>query len=117
MKQNSKIWTEAFRNGAVCEWLCIGWNAWVIKNNFRNHWRKRKTRKESMNDMDGNKEGVDSLNDGSVKFILPNDKDFDDNKEQSRMRSPTENNHLRVVEGEVVSKEKANENDEDNEQL
>ena len=52
-----KVWTEAFRNGAIWDWMCRGWNAWVIKNNFGIHWRKKKRTRESMNEMDGNKEG------------------------------------------------------------
>ena len=51
-----KVWTEAFRNGAIWDWMCRGWNAWVIKNNFGIHWRKKKRTRESMNEIDGKKE-------------------------------------------------------------
>ena len=112
-----KIWTEAFRNGAVWDWLCIGWNAWVIKNNFGNHWRKKKTRKDSTNDMDSNEDDVDPADNDPVEFLLPDDDDFDHNRGQSRMTSPTEEDHLRGGEMGVVSEEKSNERNGDKERL
>ena len=88
------------------EWLFIGWNAGVIKDNFGNHWRKKKTTNDSINDMDGNKEGGDSLTDGPVDVLLPDDEDFDHDRGQSRMMSTTENDHLRGVGGDIVSESK-----------
>ena len=57
-----------------------------------------------MNDMDGNKEGGDSLTDGHLDVLLPDNEDFDHDRGQSRMPSPIENDHLRSVGGDLVAR-------------
>jgi len=59
----------------------------------------------------------DSLEDNPVELLLPDDEDFDHNRGQSRMNSPTKEDCLGGVKSGVVSEEKTTENDEDNEQF
>lgn len=110
-----KVWKNAFMNREIWEWMCRGWNAWIIKNNFGIHWRKKKRTRESMNEMDGNKEGGGHLNDNPVELLLPDDEDFDHDRGQSSMNSPTKIDCLGGKKSGVVSEEKTRENDEYNE--
>ena len=67
--------------------------------------------------MDSNEDDVDSADTDPVEFFLPDDDDFDHNRGQSRMTSPTEEDHLRGREMDVVSEEKSNERNGDKERL
>ena len=103
-ESTNKMWKEALFDGEVWEWLCNIWNTWVINSNSGKHWRK-KTKNESMNNMDDNEEGAgDFFTDGPVEVLLPDNEDFDYDRGQSRMPSPIENDHLRSVGGDLVAR-------------
>ena len=78
LDKNLKLtWGAAFRDKDVRDWMSVGWEQWVIDNNFCSHWRKKKNvnRSAGENGSENDKLGGDEIQE--MELILEGDDDFE----------------------------------------
>ena len=70
-------WGAAFRDKDVRDWMSVGWEQWVMDNNFCIHWREKKNvnRSAGENGSENDKLGDDEI--PEMELILEGDDDFE----------------------------------------